>query len=156
MPALNLGANQSRNTIPNKNTESLICVKVFWTNYWATQNSYDLTVSLRKSFSLERGKLRTTSAATTSFHADPLLSYHSNCSFYIVRPYFDLIWNNFITGKQEWDDLNMNIIFHVKIPFVKYSQWRCLKKRSNLIFDHIFVGHEKERLGEKDSGKRDR
>ena len=96
--------------------------------YWATQNSYDLTVSLRKSFSLERGKLRTTSAATTSFHADPLLSYHSNCSFYIVRPYFDLIWNNFITGKQEWDDLNMNIIFHVKIPYVKYSQWRCLKK----------------------------
>ena len=30
------------------------------------------------------------------------------------------------------------------------------KKRSNLIFDRIFLGLEKERLGEKYSGERDR
>ena len=51
----------------------------------------------------------------------------------------------------------MNIIFHVKITFVKrYSKWKCLKERSNLIFDYIFVRREKEKLGEKDSGERDR
>ena len=29
-------------------------------------------------------------------------------------------------------------------------------KRWNLIFDHIFMGREKKRFGEKDSGERDR
>lgn len=50
----------------------------------------------------------------------------------------------------------MNIIYHVEMTFVdKYSQWKCLKKRSNQIFDIIFVGREKKKLGEKDSGMKD-
>ena len=50
----------------------------------------------------------------------------------------------------------MNIIFHVKITFVKkiILSWKCLKKKK--IFDHIFEGREKEKLGEKDSSERDR
>ena len=56
--------------------------------YWAMQNSYDLRVSLRKSFSLERGKSGTTSATTTFFHADPLLS---NPSYFFCTCYVPIL-----------------------------------------------------------------
>ena len=46
------------------------------------QNSYDLRVTLRNSFSLERGKSVTTSASTTFLHADPLLSNPSLVFFF--------------------------------------------------------------------------
>ena len=47
----------------------------------------------------------------------------------------------------------MNIIFHVKITSVKNTLTEMSKKT---IFDHIFVGREKEKMEKKDSGERDR
>ena len=74
------------------------------------------------------------------FHVDPLLS-NPSYFFHILRSYFDKIWNNFITGKQEWDNLNMNIIFHVKITFVKNSSWKCQKKD---LWSHFCGAWERE------------